>query len=60
MGKAGSVALPMATCQADSHCDIYIVIPLLIALNIFIGGNRELESRLGGKMGEFMTGSAQD
>lgn len=39
MGKAGSVALPKATCQADSHSDIYIVIPLLIALNIFIEGN---------------------
>lgn len=38
MGKAGSVALPEATCQAYSHSDIYIVIPLLIALNIFIGG----------------------
>lgn len=41
MGKAGSVALPKATCQADSHSDIYIVIPLLIALNKFIEGKRK-------------------
>lgn len=41
MGHAGSVALPKATCQADSHSDIYIVIPLLIALNKFIEGNRK-------------------
>lgn len=39
MGKAGCVALPKATCQADSYSDIYIVIPLLIALNVFIEGN---------------------
>lgn len=47
MGEAGSVALPEATCQADSHSDIYIVIPVLIALNIFIEENRK--SRLGEK-----------
>lgn len=41
MGKAGSVALPKAICQADSHCDIYIVIPLLIALDIFIEGTQK-------------------
>lgn len=48
-GKAGSVALPAATCQADSHGDIYIVIPLLIAVNKFIEG--ELGKQAGGKNG---------
>lgn len=41
MGKSGSVALVKATCQADSHSDIYIIILLLITLNIFIEGNRK-------------------
>lgn len=41
MGKAGSVALAKATCQADSHSDIYIIIALLIDLNIFIEVNRK-------------------
>lgn len=58
-----SVSLPKATCQAGSHGGIYIVIPQLIALNVFI--ERELESVLGegqggGKMGEFMTASTQN
>lgn len=35
------VALPAATCQADPRSDIYIVIPLLITLNIFIEENRK-------------------
>lgn len=62
MGNA-SVALPKATCQTDSHGGIYIVIPQLIALNVFIGGELESvleEGRGGGKMGEFMTASTQD
>lgn len=58
MAKAGSVALPKATCQADSHGDIYIVIPLLIALNIFIEGNQKAGWRKNGA--GFMTASAQD
>ena len=39
MCKVGSVALPKATCQTDSHCHIYIVIPLLIAGNKCFEGN---------------------
>lgn len=58
IGKTRTVALPKATCQADSHSDIYVVISLLIALNVFIEGNRK--ASLGGKMGEFMTAGAQD
>lgn len=58
MSEAGSVALPEATCQADSHSDIYIVIPVLIALNIFIEVNRKKQA--GRKIEEFMTASAQD
>lgn len=48
MGKVGSVALLKATCQADSHSDIYIVIPLSIALNIFIESNRKVDWRKNG------------
>lgn len=39
MGKLGGVALPKATCQADSQSEIYIVISLSITLNIFIERN---------------------
>lgn len=43
MSKVGSVAQPEATCREDSHSDIYIVIPLLITPNIFIGSSWKVD-----------------
>lgn len=46
--QKGSVALVRASRQADSHSDIYTVIPLLIALNIFIEGKEKAGWRKNG------------